>query len=271
MRPIVGAAFVLALALPVLGDEDKAKDKAASTEGTTRAGGQYQALLQEYQEAMAGLLKTYREAKTPADRQRVIQEARALPDRFAPRFLALATKNPKDPASVDALTWVLQNSRAGGRSAPRTKAVALLRRTHLKSDKLGPACQALASATDRDSENLLRSVLSTNPHKDVQGAACLSLAELLSQRAEAMPAETAPKVQRDSEKLFERAVRDYGNVRLATGGTVGDTAKKELFVLQHLAIGKTAPDIAGEDQDGKKFKLSDYRGKVVMLDFWGNW
>ena len=38
-----------------------------------------------------------------------------------------------------------------------------------------------------------------------------------------------------------------------------------------LAIGKVAPDIEGDDLDGKKFKLSDYRGKVVVLDFWGNW
>jgi len=38
-----------------------------------------------------------------------------------------------------------------------------------------------------------------------------------------------------------------------------------------LAIGKVAPEIEGEDVDGKKFKLSDYRGKVVVLDFWGDW
>jgi hypothetical protein len=37
------------------------------------------------------------------------------------------------------------------------------------------------------------------------------------------------------------------------------------------AVGKPAPEIAGEDLDRKKFKLSDYRGKVVLLDFWGNW
>ena len=38
-----------------------------------------------------------------------------------------------------------------------------------------------------------------------------------------------------------------------------------------LAIGKVAPEISGEDVDGVKFKLSDYRGKVVVLDFWGDW
>jgi hypothetical protein len=32
-----------------------------------------------------------------------------------------------------------------------------------------------------------------------------------------------------------------------------------------------APEIEGIDMDGQKFKLSDYRGKVVVLDFWGNW
>jgi cytochrome oxidase Cu insertion factor (SCO1/SenC/PrrC family) len=38
-----------------------------------------------------------------------------------------------------------------------------------------------------------------------------------------------------------------------------------------LAVGNLAPDIENEDLDGETFKLSDYRGKVVMLDFWGNW
>ena len=38
-----------------------------------------------------------------------------------------------------------------------------------------------------------------------------------------------------------------------------------------LAIGKVAPEISGVDVEGRKFKLSDYRGKVVVLDFWGDW
>jgi predicted Zn finger-like uncharacterized protein len=36
-------------------------------------------------------------------------------------------------------------------------------------------------------------------------------------------------------------------------------------------IGQKALEINGEDIDGQPFKLSDYRGKVVVLDFWGHW
>jgi peroxiredoxin len=36
-------------------------------------------------------------------------------------------------------------------------------------------------------------------------------------------------------------------------------------------IGNLAPEVVGEDIDGKPIRLSDYRGKVVLLDFWGTW
>ena len=38
-----------------------------------------------------------------------------------------------------------------------------------------------------------------------------------------------------------------------------------------LAVGQTAPEISGKDLDGKPMKLSEFRGKVVVLDFWGHW
>ncbi len=37
------------------------------------------------------------------------------------------------------------------------------------------------------------------------------------------------------------------------------------------AIGTLAPDLTGVDFEGAKFKLSDYRGKVVMVSFWASW
>lgn len=40
---------------------------------------------------------------------------------------------------------------------------------------------------------------------------------------------------------------------------------------ENFGMGMEAPDIVGVDLDGVEFKLSDYRGKVVFLDFWGDW
>ena len=51
-------------------------------------------------------------------------------------------------------------------------------------------------------------------------------------------------------------------------GTVAEWAKSELYDIRHLGIGSVVPDIIGKDQDGTKFKLSDYRGKVVLIYFW---
>jgi len=36
-------------------------------------------------------------------------------------------------------------------------------------------------------------------------------------------------------------------------------------------VGDMAPELAFEDPDGKVLKLSDLRGKVVLLDFWASW
>lgn len=36
-------------------------------------------------------------------------------------------------------------------------------------------------------------------------------------------------------------------------------------------VGDLAPEIEGDDLDSEPFRLSDYRGKVVVVDFWGDW
>ena len=38
-----------------------------------------------------------------------------------------------------------------------------------------------------------------------------------------------------------------------------------------LDVGNLAPEIEGVELTGETMKLSDYRGKVVLLDFWGDW
>ncbi len=41
--------------------------------------------------------------------------------------------------------------------------------------------------------------------------------------------------------------------------------------LQGNGIGTVAPDFTLTTVDGKKVKLSDYRGKAVLLNFWATW
>src|SRR4029079_4683114 len=98
--------------------------------------------------------------------------------------------------------------------------------------------------------------------RTVQGTACFYLAQNLKGRA-MRGTETLPK---EAETLFERVVKDFADVKVSARSTrtLGAMAEAELFESRNLVIGKVAPDIEGEDIDGVKFKLSDYRGKVVM-------
>jgi thiol-disulfide isomerase/thioredoxin len=36
-------------------------------------------------------------------------------------------------------------------------------------------------------------------------------------------------------------------------------------------VGYLAPDLDGEDFEGKRLRLSDYRGKIVVVSFWGSY
>jgi hypothetical protein len=48
-------------------------------------------------------------------------------------------------------------------------------------------------------------------------------------------------------------------------------AAGRLFRFTKLQIGMPCPDFESVDADGQAFKLSDYKGKVTVLDFWGFW
>jgi hypothetical protein len=119
----------------------------------------------------------------------------------------------------------------------------------LKPASVALLCQRLLYTSD--SEALLRVLYTRGKSNEVRGVACLVLAQVLK-----------------SEKLFEEAADRYADVKTAFDGTVGSKAKSELFDLRYLSVGKAAPEVKGTDQDGKHFQLSDYKGKVVLLDFW---
>jgi thiol-disulfide isomerase/thioredoxin len=52
---------------------------------------------------------------------------------------------------------------------------------------------------------------------------------------------------------------------------LGKQARAALYEMRELAVGKPAPEIEGYDLDGKPLRLSDQRGRVVVLTFWATW
>ncbi len=302
-RTVVGFLGLLIL-LPALQAEDKPE--------TLTAAQQYQALVKEYGTAVREFQKANKEAKTSEAKQKVYQEKHPQPDKFAPRFLQLAEKNPKDPVAVDALVWVVSNVEEikNNPMGPRTKAVKILLRDHLQSEKMAILCQRLSNHLDEDSRQLLRAVLEKCKHRPAQALACFALAQAEENRlrlawkftdipeaaegeddtvkefVEELVKAGPEKLSKEAEVLYERIVKDFADVPKSSvplyyrtmssvtlyRGTLAELAKERLEELRHpILVGKPVPEIEGEDIDGVKFKLSDYRGKVVLLDFWGNW
>lgn len=291
MHRIPAGILVFLLGSAVVAADDKGPSKPLTP------AEEYQSLLKERDQLPDELLK----AESAEERKQLRERLASLPL----RFLELAEKKPKDPVAVEALTQTVAyvNGTAfteGGKNTRGDRALALLVRDHVKSDKLGPACQHVVFGFHKSHETFLRAVLKTNPHREIQGLACLSLAEFLTDRMhrldvlkdkdepefveryqrvfgknflEELQRQDRAAVAREAETLFARAAEQYGDVTVpvtyfGSGGMVGEKAQAELFQIRHLAVGKEVPEIEGEDQDGKRFKLSDYRGKVVLLDFW---
>jgi peroxiredoxin len=48
-------------------------------------------------------------------------------------------------------------------------------------------------------------------------------------------------------------------------------AARNIHTLTKVAGNPDAPDFKLEDQDGKFVKLSDFKGKVVIVNFWATW
>ncbi len=46
---------------------------------------------------------------------------------------------------------------------------------------------------------------------------------------------------------------------------------EELAALEATQPGHMAPDLIGINPDGKEIRLSDLKGKVVLVDFWATW
>lgn len=72
-------------------------------------------------------------------------------------------------------------------------------------------------------------------------------------------------------KECERLVLDLKDTTDSDLKLIAAYAEGIVFDHKSLAVGKLVPELESKDTDGIPFKLSDYRGKVVVLHFWGHW
>lgn len=262
----------------------------------------YQALVERYEADHRAFVKASEAAKTAADIKALapLQE-RLHPRGYAPGFLALADEYPGSKVAEDTLIWLCAH--AAFFTKEGDEALRRLVRDHARSAKLGPALgsQGRMPSFFESTEALFRRVLAENTHREIRGLATYWLARHLLYKArcvrvarqrpnfgiingsdpyvEVLGAGWADRLrrldpdamEREANELFTRVARFYADVPhndpKSRPGTLEEAAKSYLRELRELAVGKQAPEIEGTDLDGRPFRLSDYRGKVVVLDF----
>ena len=57
----------------------------------------------------------------------------------------------------------------------------------------------------------------------------------------------------------------------ANGIDVYDNMSSQIKDMRQTAVGVEAPEIALMEPNGGDLKLSDLRGQVILIDFWGSW
>jgi hypothetical protein len=199
------------------------------------AEGELGALKQKFQERVKALQKSFIAAKAEEEKEKIQTQFFEMAADYAEGLSKFADQHKNDEAGK------------------------------LASKELMQILPALAQSDSPAVAKSLRRMLEKSTQKDLKGQLSVLVAESLRGEYEAAyrknEKEKAAKLATEAEALLTRA-KEFG---------VGQQAEDALFLLKNLSVGKVAPDIEGQDLDGKKFKLSEYRGKVVVLDFWAFW
>jgi hypothetical protein len=305
---LFAAGLFLAMGLAACGQDQPAtakQEEAAPQEESSQQSG-LEKLQADFEKAMDDarsdqrkLVEEYRAAKDEEAQAAVMEKLQALrstmeqaQSEIAGKIVALLDSETDASQSFAIIDWLLKNSR----DADVRKSVSeRLVRDHLANEKVAELLPALQSgAPDVSTQQTLEAFVEKAGSDSIKGAALLTLANYIHQAKsifgemvaenpdflKQFPDEQAAHIEKlaattdeEIEAIYKKAAETYADVEF-NGSTIGKLAGQRLKMMEvqkNLAVGKVAPDIEGPDIDGELFKLTDYRGKVVMLDFWGHW
>ncbi len=269
----------------------KVKDSADST------------LLAEFKKLKEAMDKLNQDANSKViaakvdDRGAALTEAlQALNDQgnpMAETALSLAKAHDKDPLAVEILIWILANQ-SNSPSAP--EAASLLVRNHPADARTLEIMSGYTLLPMPWTEKSLRDIASFELPREQKGLALFHLAQCLKTKAEfpdvfkswddgvlklmdlklgreyakELAAGNAKRIQTEALQVLHQVVDNYGDVKFRAK-TLGQRSKSAIYEIENLSVGCQAPELEGEDLDEKPLKLSDFRGKVVVVTFWATW
>lgn len=241
-------------------------DKEAAADAEQSIAEQIAAIETDFDKKQQEMIKRFRATEDQAERQKILEEYNSLQADRTAKYLEIVEKDADDPAVFPALQTLVFDPRHS------TKALDLIVKHHLDNDRVGGVCLQLGMRGDPRAEKLIRAVVEESKSRDSRGLALLALGKMLSARADQQGTSDAKrgKLREEAKEALTTVSEKYADLD-ASGRNAGEWAKSILFEVEHLAIGLPVPDLAGEDLEGAEFKLSDYRGKVVFLDFWAHW
>ncbi len=223
----------------------------------------YETLEEEASEALSewsqAWRKAYYAAREAGERPPARPPSPAI--EYGAKFLEAAADYAGTEDAVPFLGWVVTS---GVEEAHVTSAVATITASHLASERLEPIAPVLPRLTrtlgDAQAMRFFDALRAENETPGVKAWATY-----------ARHAEVLSGGDVESEDFQTAFAETKALVEAADDDGLNRTWRGEVMARIEFAIGKVAPDIEGVDLGGSDFKLSDYEGKVVFLDFWGDW
>lgn len=257
-------------------------------------------VIETYQEQMRRFRRNQHSAPVSGEKNPENElEAITLPqpEMYANQLINIMNQNPQGPENIDAIQWILTEVNSG---PSRDATIQLLQTDYFETEQIANILPVLVDGyPDKTSMQFVQQLAKNSRHHRVRAVATMAgvkghqaMTRFVSflenpkwtERMKTFVDEptleyyqAAVKQEFDMESTLQELIDDYGqhDFGVKTNGRpveqIGPMATDMLFSLQHLQVGKSAPNIEEQDLDGLTFSLDEYRGKIVMLDFWGDW